>query len=850
MNILISKFSSSKPARLTKTLYLQGEEIVSRRGGHMVLGSVQVLGISCLRGLGEVIMSLEKNQALCFGLPKGAKAGYENDIKVEKLVTENDEAIARSNNYFEWNLNGSGILMLDYDPNGCETPLAPEELVEQLRLAVPELKNVKMLWLPSASSDIYNRETDEKLSGTRGQRLYITCNRAVDIPEFGKIIFKRLWLANKGFVKVGSRGQRLVRSLIDATVWQPSRLDFVFGADCVPPLEQRRSDPVLFPGELDTLASMMPLSQEEEDLFSKLVRDEKDAAKPIADEKFRDYLEIESAKLPVYEREDYKTTQRTARDSSCLFGDFELIVIDREGFEKVVRVQEILEDPKKYDKCRTLDPLDPEYGDWEDVGILNLLGGKPNLYCFNRQTYYKLLKPNEFGLPDGELTRLAEMPPVEYERVRKDSAKVLGVRVTLLDQAVEEQRDTKVSLSASNSLLPEWDIPSFAGVVSPGNLADEIFDCISKYLVADKLYLMIITMWIMLSWLFEKTTIFPRLVVTAPDKGCGKTVCLSIIGLLAQRSLQSSSISPASFYRLVETLKPTILIDEADTLPKDSDQLRGLLNAGHTKESANIIRTEGVNGKYTPVIFKCFCPVALAGIKLEKKLPETVLSRGIIINLRKKLRNEKVQKLRRASKGQFLELQSKLARFAKDFGERFRIHEPDLGDLDNRDEDNWEPLLTIAELCGGDWPKRIMEAAVALSDNANSESIDVTLLRDVRNIFNSQKQSEMTSKSLIDALCKIEAAPWNTFRRGNAIDSRQLAYRLDSFGIRPKQLGKNAGKGKNPRGYKLNDFQDAFNRYLEDPSNDCNENLAEIVEQQRAQSAEEIMEKSYGQDQE
>jgi putative DNA primase/helicase len=405
---------------------------------------------------------------------------------------------------------------------------------------------------------------------------------------------------------------------------------------------------------------------------------------------------------------------------------------------------------------------------------------------------------------------------MEYERVRKDTAKEFGVRVSFLDQAVDHQRSANVCLPASTPFLPQWAVKPYSRAVDPGKLADEIFVTLSKFVVADPIYLMVVTMWIMLTWLLEKSSVLPRLIITAPDKGCGKTVCLTVVGLLSQRSLQSSSISPASFFRLVEAYQPTLLIDEADTLPKDSDQIRGLLNAGHTKESANVVRTEEVNGQYTPVLFKCFCPVALAGIKLEKKLAGTVLSRGIIIQLRKKLKDEKVQKVRRASKQAMETLKEKLARFAIDFGSKFEKLEPELEELGNRDADNWEPLLAVAELCGPEWYERIKQAAIAITDDTTAESIDIKLLRDIKAVFEARKAAQLATSDLIDGLAKMETAPWKHFSRGMCINARQVADRLESFGVKPVQLGTKGPDGKNRRGYRLSDFADAFERYLDD----------------------------------
>ncbi len=813
--ILISVISSVTPDKLTKTLCLRNDQIVSEPGGHMVLGMVKVIMIACLLGLAEVIHGLNKNQALCYGIPKGSSDGFEAAIKAEKMLTEYDDAIARSNHYFEYNHDGPGVIMLDYDPKDGEEPLSKDELVNKIRSAVPELQDVKMLWIPSASSNIYDRETGEQLAGNRGQRLYMIVKRGSDIPEIGKIIAKRLWLAGYGYIKIGSRGHMLLRTPLDATVWQPSRLDFAAGANCIPPLEQKERKHELVDGTQEVLNSLKPLTPEEESQFTVLVKKAKEEAKPAADKRFDDFLEIESQKLPKVEREAYIARQRRARESLYLFSDQTLIVIESDGCEKEVTIKEILSNPERYDKLRALDPIDPDYGDREAVGILNLTDGKPNLYCFNRQCCYTLVKLNKYGLPDDELIALAEMTEAEYERKRGAAAKDLGLRKAFLDQAVKDYKSEMFSNHGKDEeFMEEWVIKPCPGPVKPQELADKIYTTFSQYIIADCGYLAVATMWVMLTWLIEKLTVMPKLIFTAPDKGCGKTVSLTSIAFFSRKPIQSASITPSSLFRLINLYQPTLLIDEADTLPKENDQLRGLLNAGHTRDSAIVIRTEERNGQYTPVIHKCFSAVAMAGIKLEKKLPGTVLSRGILIQLRKKMRGEKTLNIRRACKEDFKRIKQQLARFAIDFGEKFEKIEPKIDDLDNRDFDNWEPLVAIAMLCGPEWEARIRNAASALTQNTAAESIEIRLLRDIKAVFENKKATELATSEIIDALAKLDTAPWRSFSRGACISARQIADRLEPFGIKPVQLGRKQKLEKNPRGYKLCDFGDAFQRYL------------------------------------
>jgi hypothetical protein len=54
---------------------------------------------------------------------------------------------------------------------------------------------------------------------------------------------------------------------------------------------------------------------------------------------------------------------------------------------------------------------------------------------------------------------------------------------------------------------------------------------------------------------------------------------------LAHRPLASANISPPALFRVIEEAEPTLLIDEADTFLQGNDEMRGILNAGYSRET-------------------------------------------------------------------------------------------------------------------------------------------------------------------------------------------------------------------------------------------------------------------------
>src|SRR5215471_10792421 len=145
----------------------------------------------------------------------------------------------------------------------------------------------------------------------------------------------------------------------------------------------------------------------------------------------------------------------------------------------------------------------------------------------------------------------------------------------------------------------------------------------------------------------------PRLSFLSPEPGSGKTRALEVLALMVPFPMHAVKASPAALYRSVgmKERRPTILFDEIDTVfgpkAKDNEDLRGLLNAGH-RRGAKTYRSV-VHGKQIKVeAIEAFCPVALAGIGW---LPDTLMSRSVIVRMRRRHRGEEIEPFRRRIHG-------------------------------------------------------------------------------------------------------------------------------------------------------------------------------------------------------
>lgn len=424
----------------------------------------------------------------------------------------------------------------------------------------------------------------------------------------------------------------------------------------------------------------------------------------------------------------------------------------------------------------------------------------------NTQTQPRTRKDDEV------IAELAALKPIEYDRVRASTAKALKVRPGTLDMMVKQARaDNQESES------PFQDVEPWHEAINPAELLDVITGTIQRFIVFDKHQAQAAALWVSACWFVDVIQCAPIALINAPERACGKTQLLTVLAKLAPRTAQASGISPSVLFRMIETYRPTLFIDEVETILKDNEDLRGLINAGHTRDSAKVWRSVAKGDDFEPKCFSVWGMKAVAGINAIK-LAETVTSRSIVFELRRKRTEENVTRLRHAEAGLFDELSAKLARFADDYASEVQQARPHLPDeLGDRDQDNWEPLLQIAGVAGGHWPDTAIKAALKLSGASHStQSTGNELLTDIHNVFESKNCDTISTADLINALCDDDEGAWATYNRGKPLTPRQLSRMLNGYGINSENIRDGYSVKK---GFKKERFTDAFTRYLLDPSN-------------------------------
>ncbi|MFQ5425924.1 MAG: DUF3631 domain-containing protein, partial [Gaiellales bacterium] len=430
------------------------------------------------------------------------------------------------------------------------------------------------------------------------------------------------------------------------------------------------------------------------------------------------------------------------------------------------------------------------------------------------------------------VTLYHEEHPVHVDRVDPVSGRSRALLLDRLAKACTDLDDNGrkdldrhlVDLAASGppSSAPDPDAPTvvdpdpepWGEEVDGAALLDQLVEVLRRHLVLPDRAAETIALWVVHTYAFAEFLHTPRLLLTSPDKRCGKSRLLGVIHALAWRPLAVEGVTAAAMFRVIDAHRPTLLLDEADTYLRGrdmSDELRGVVNAGHAR-GGRVLRCVGDDHEPTP--FAVFAPVVLAMIG---RPPGTIEDRSIVVPMRRRTAAEPIARLRPGTslRDDLEPLRRKCRRWVDDLGDDLAGSYPETpSELDDRAADHWLPLLALADAAGGPWPDRARAAAAAMTRTrveGDADSSGVLLLRDLWDLFEGGRIDRLSTGDILAKLGRMDERPWPEFGRASRpITARQVATLLRPFGVRPANLRMKEGVVK---GYRAADLDEAWSRY-------------------------------------
>jgi putative DNA primase/helicase len=402
---------------------------------------------------------------------------------------------------------------------------------------------------------------------------------------------------------------------------------------------------------------------------------------------------------------------------------------------------------------------------------------------------------------------IADLPKLTHEVRLRELAARRGEDFEYLVQEFE------VHLAART--IPE-DLTPWDEAVDTAELLAAIETKFRRHVVASEAVIVAATMWTPFTYVVEIATHAPKLLLTFPEKDAGKSTALGVLQWMVQRPYPAVEATGAAIFRIVDRLKPTLLLDEGDTLFRRSTVLAHIINSSWTNNGAKIPRAKASGTGYDEYDVYGAQAISMRGTKA----PDTTLSRCIICMIWPKLAGELVDKFTYKDDDEFKVIRRKLQRWAIDNAVALRAAKPEFPPgFNNRVQTNWEMLLVIADLADGEWPKRVRNAALELETGRDEPSEMTRLFAALRDGWG--KAQKRTSKSLCAVLAAHPSGEYADFRGKGPLSQHQLAALLRPFGIKPEHNLHLAGSAKdNQGGYLRSQFENAWARLLQKPSKD------------------------------
>jgi hypothetical protein len=350
----------------------------------------------------------------------------------------------------------------------------------------------------------------------------------------------------------------------------------------------------------------------------------------------------------------------------------------------------------------------------------------------------------------------------------------------------------------------EFEPLSFPSVVGKPkfNVLDELIKVINTYVyMSDPQFTMIAALWTLHCWIHDRYDITPRLALLSPVYGCGKTTLLILIEAFTPNSDRIDNCTPAALFRVLNnTTPPTVLLDEGDNLALLNPQLRAVLNSGHRKGAV-------IRRAYKE--YRVFAPIAIAAVG---NLPFALTQRSIEIPMQRKGPDIKLRKLKE-SRSEFVALRERLRPEIQRWANTCKLDPEPSNPVSNRNADNWEALLAIADNLGKGKEAR----QIALRLTPSDEDPRVILLADIKMIFEKLPMIDRISgHGLLAQLHEIPDGRWVDWagqegtNQAHKLTQNEMTRMLSRFRIHSHSVWVD---NRSFKGYYKDDFKVAWAAY-------------------------------------
>lgn len=227
-------------------------------------------------------------------------------------------------------------------------------------------------------------------------------------------------------------------------------------------------------------------------------------------------------------------------------------------------------------------------------------------------------------------------------------------------------------------------------------------------------------LWALGTYCFDIFRSYPYIYVLGVKEG-GKSKLLYLTSLITKKSLLTANITTAALFRSIEKKKPTLIVDEMESLSKESkDDMRLIIQSGYKK---GLSATRCTGEEHEPKDFDVYCPKIFASISCPNDVME---SRCITIIMRRTC-NRKIANMEIDGESVLwinfkVGSETVIINYSDKLQEIYALIEEPV--LFGRDWELWKPILSMSKLISEDLYQKMRSYAIKKSKQRKEDEKD------------------------------------------------------------------------------------------------------------------------------
>jgi hypothetical protein len=349
-------------------------------------------------------------------------------------------------------------------------------------------------------------------------------------------------------------------------------------------------------------------------------------------------------------------------------------------------------------------------------------------------------------------------------------------------------------------------------------LMQRISDRIARHIAVTPKRITVCSAWVFVAHLHRDVAIHsPFLVIHGPASISGKTELLHVLSYIVPR--RNVIVKPTISLYHSTNREESVFIEEGQRLFENKD-LVDIIDSSHTRGSSvtRIIKAEERR-------FNLFSPKALSILGGRNIMRPATATRCWWVYVLPKKDEEFVEAFAYQDDADLAEIRRMAARWAADNAETLKISQKTVAMPDefknDRVRDCWRLAFAVADAIGGEWPKRVRDAAVSTLPKVEPAiPWHIRAAQDLRKYVdvvcgNPYKSGPISSERFVTWLLADPDSEWHRYQ-GRKVNQWDIGYLFRSFyEINSKPVGP---KDENRwRGWRPEWFAEIFARVVKHP---------------------------------